>query len=143
MEQAMEVPIVLVDDDPDEHFLFECILSDAGLRFQMHAFIRVDAAMSFLESRNPSPVLVLTDLSLPGCDPIQFLKDSAMFLHGGLCGVLSGTEDARAEQEARAAGASFYLAKPISWDSLQAVVEPAPGLTLITDKEGKRRLVSQ
>ncbi|MDG1416274.1 MAG: response regulator [Maricaulis sp.] len=143
MEQTPEVPIVLVDDDPDEHFLFECFLADAGFVVQMHPFIRVDAALAFLNSRAPTPVLVLTDLSLPGCDPIQFLEESAKLLHGGLCGVFSGTQDAVSEAEARAAGASFYLKKPISWEAFLSVIEPAASITMIADNQGKHRLISQ
>ena len=142
MDEVVEVPIVLVDDDADEHFLFECILTDAELSFQLHAFVRADEALMFLKSRPATPVLVLTDLSLSGCDPIQFLNDSLDYLHGGLCGVFSGTHDTRTEQDVRAAGAGFYLAKPISWQALQAVVDPVPGLTLDIGADGKRRLVS-
>lgn len=143
MTEDRHVPIILVDDDPDEHFLFQADLGDAGLEMDFHAFTRGDAALDFLEGRGPAgPVLVLTDLSIPGGDAADFIRKAVPHLDGGSIGVFSGAKNPDVEAECRNAGSSFYIVKPIQLDKIEDIVADLPGMRIQPGEAGKVRLVS-
>ncbi|WP_291842299.1 response regulator [Maricaulis sp.] len=114
MTEAKPVPVILVDDDPDEHFLFKADLEDAGIDFEFNGFTRPEDAMGHLRARAGEPVLVLCDLSLAGSDALAFIGDTQPFLGGGAIGVYSGARNPEIEEKCRAAGATFYIVKPVS-----------------------------
>ncbi|MHA6289123.1 response regulator [Maricaulis sp. CAU 1757] len=142
MTQSAEVPVILVDDDPDEHFLFEADLEDAGMGLQMHAFTQTEPALAHLQQHQGEPALVLTDLGLAGCDPVAFIRRASELIGVGAVGVYSGAENPEMEARCRAAGASFYIVKPVTRARLEAVVAETPGLASTTAPDGRTRLVS-
>ena len=144
MAETRPVPIILVDDDPDEHFLFQADLGDAGLDMDFRAFTRGDDALDFLQTRSADgPVLVLTDLSIPGGDPVDFIRKAVPLLGGGNIGVFSGAKNPDTEVDCRDAGASFYIVKPIELDKIKAAVADFPGMQIIAAGNGKIKLVAR
>lgn len=130
------VTVVLVDDDPDEHFLFKADLEDAGVRFEFEAFTRPEDALLWLRAAAGRPVLLLTDLSLGGHDAMAFIVAAQELLGGGAMGVYSGTRNPEVEAKCREAGASFYIVKPVTRKAFEDVVSGVPGLTLNADEDG-------
>ncbi|MBC7937789.1 MAG: response regulator [Rhizobacter sp.] len=55
--------ILLIDDDIDEHFLFECLLDDIGLNKRLLAFDSGKKAIQYLNtlSRDDLPSLIVLD----------------------------------------------------------------------------------
>ena len=137
-----KVSVVLVDDDPDEHFLFQADLEDAGIAFEFNGFTRTDAALDHLRAREASPVLVLTDLSLAGSDAIEFIAETRDWLHGGAVGVYSGACNPDTEKRCRDAGSSFFMVKPVSREKLETAIGPTGAFRLVTNGDDRIHLVA-
>lgn len=143
MADDQTVPIILIDDDPDEHFLFQADLEDAGLDMTFEAFTIGDDALDYLKQRDSAgPVLVLTDLSIPGGDPVEFIRQALPRLNAGAIGVYSGAKNPDMEAECREAGASFYIVKPVTLDKLVDVVADLGGLSVSKTADGKTRIIA-
>ncbi|WP_417477858.1 response regulator [Maricaulis sp.] len=135
------VPIILIDDDPDEHFLFRTDLEDAGFDLDFESFTHPEEALAHLYRRAGGPVLVLTDMGLAGDDPIEFIKLASKVLHGGAIGAFSGALNPDKEARCREAGSSFYIVKPISGEKLEAALANTQAMGIEVQANGRRRLV--
>lgn len=140
MSEWQSVCVVLVDDDPDEHFLFRADLEDAGVRFEFEAFTRPDDALTHLRAAARKPVLVFTDLSLAGGDAVDFIRSVQPHLGGGSVGVYSGARNPEMEQKCRKAGSGFYMVKPVTRTAFEKTIA-AIGTMQLVDEEGGLRLV--
>lgn len=135
------ISIILVDDDPDEHLLFQEDLEDAGMVFDFFAFTRADEALVHLRERESYPVLLFTDLSLAGDSALQLISDSRKYLHGGAVGCYSGTHNPELDERCQARGASFYIVKPVSHDAVLEIIADLEAITTRQDVEGRLALV--
>ena len=143
MSEYQTVSVILVDDDPDEHFLFRADLEDAGLVFDFEAFTRPEDALSHLHPAPGQPVLIFTDLSLAGGDALDFIAAVQPLLAGGAVGVYSGARNPEMEAKCRTAGSSFYIVKPVTRPAFEATVAEVGTICLIDDREaGALRLVA-
>lgn len=136
------LPVLLLDDDPDEHYLFKADLEDCGFDFEFAAFTRAADALSYLSENVHQPVLVLTDLGLGGEDALEFIASAVGALKGGAVGIYSGVHSPELDQKCKAAGASFYLVKPISAEKLEDVISTISGIAVHAVEDGRRRLVA-
>lgn len=139
---SQTIPIILLDDDPDEHFLFSSDLEDAGFDLEIESFTRPEDAMAYLSRRAGGPVLVLTDMGLAGDDPVEFIRIASGLLHGGAIGAFSGARNPDTEARCREAGAGFYIVKPISGKKLEDAVAAASSISIDVSPDGRRRLVA-
>lgn len=137
MSEVRSVSVILVDDDPDEHFLFRADLEDAGIDFTFNGFTRPEDALKHLDGLGGGPVLVLCDLSLAGSDAIRFIADTQSRLGGGAIGVYSGARNPEMEEKCRAAGASFYIVKPVSRQKLVDALAKTGTIRLADMAEGR------
>lgn len=138
---SQNVPIILVDDDPDEHFLFRTDLEDAGFDLDLESFAHPEDALARLHRRAGGPVLVLTDMGLAGDDPVEFIELAAKVLHGGAIGAYSGARNPDMEAKCREVGASFYIVKPISGEKLAAALAATDAISIETLPDRRKRLV--
>lgn len=138
---SQTVPIILLDDDPDEHFLFRTDLEDAGFELELECFTHPEDVMAYLFRRAGGPVLVLTDLGLAGDDAIEFISLAAKLLHGGAIGAYSGARNPDTDDQCREAGASFYIVKPISSEKLEDAIAGTDSIKIEILPDGRRRLV--
>lgn len=141
MSEGQRVPIILVDDDPDEHFLFRADLEDAGVDFDFHAFTKAEEALDHLRTQAGQAALVLTDLSLAADGAMQLIRETTEMLPAGVIGVYSGTRNPEAEQRCRDAGARFYIVKPVTRQKLEEVIVDAPGLHAERREDGSLHIV--
>ena len=58
-------PIVYIDDDDDDHFLFEQTLKTLGLTNEVRPFFDGREALHYLENTLERPLLILCDLNMP------------------------------------------------------------------------------
>lgn len=140
MSEWQSVCVVLVDDDPDEHFLFRADLEDAGVCLEFEAFTRAEDALTHLRSIIRKPVLIFTDLSLAGSDAIDFIRSVQPYLGGGAVGVYSGARNPEMEQKCRQAGSGFYMVKPVTRTAFEKIVTGIGTMRLV-DEGGGLRLV--
>lgn len=140
MSDRKSVTVVLVDDDPDEHFLFRADLEDAGVFFDFQAFTRPEDALDWLRDIPGTPVMILSDLSLAGHDAVNFIADTGPLVSDGAVGVYSGTRNPDVEAKCREAGASFYIVKPVTRRVFETTVAELD-LFDLDDRDGQLHLV--
>ena len=58
-------PIVYIDDDEDDQFLFEQTLKTLGLTNEVRPFFDGQEALYYLENTTERPLLILCDLNMP------------------------------------------------------------------------------
>lgn len=133
MSEYETVCVILVDDDPDEHFLFRADLEDAGVRFEFEAFTRPEDALAHLETAPRRPVVVFTDLSLAGGDALDFIGAVQPLLGGGSVGVYSGARNPEMEAKCRKAGSSFYMVKPVTREAFEIMIAEIGTVRLAED----------
>lgn len=61
-------PIILIEDDEDDKFLFELVFSKLGYINEVIHFFDGEAALEYLEDMAVSPFLILSDINMPKLD---------------------------------------------------------------------------
>jgi len=115
-----EKTILIIDDSPSMRAILGDMLEKEGYKvveacdghegFKLVEYLKVD--------------LIITDLSMPVMDGIQFVREAKKL---PLCRfvpivVLTSEEDARRLEEAKKAGASTWLSKPFKENQLRAML---------------------
>ena len=112
--------ILVVDDNPDTRDLMKVILERHGLK----VVFAVDGQDGIEKARREAPVLIITDIAMPrlnGIEMIEKLRAMPEFKNAPILALTSyGIEKA---MEARIAGASHALARPIHNDLLLVFVQ--------------------
>ena len=112
--------ILIVDDDPENLRLLECILTEAGYKVRPAA----SGSLALRSAKSTSPHLILLDVKMPGVDGYQVCQDlktnentrdiPIIFLSG-----LSETSD---KLKAFQAGGVDYITKPFQSEEVLARV---------------------
>ena len=125
------VRVVVVEDDR----LFRSVLATYCRSIGMHVVAEIpdgQAALELLSDDNADgtehPDLILTDCQMPRMDGISLVRHLRARGDGTPVIMLSGQQDARVAEVARAAGVNCFLPKPLSTQSLQdALAQTFPG----------------
>lgn len=67
-------PVYVIDDDPDDHSLVEEIWIDLGLKNELLFFTNAAKAISYLETIDTVPLLIICDVNIPGTDGFELRK---------------------------------------------------------------------
>lgn len=120
-EQKAMKTILLVDDSTTMLMSMEGILKRAG--FQVETATNGDAALKKISSSCPD--LMITDLNMPGMDGITLIREARKAPGMRFKPVLMlTTESQQAKRdEAKAAGATGWLVKPVKAEELLSVVK--------------------
>ncbi len=135
-------PILLIDDDPDDLFIFRRLLAKAGVQNKIVAFDDAAAAMDYLdlESRNPDrrflPCVTLTDLHMPGVNGLEVTAwiRAHPVLNTMAVIVLSSSEAPEDEARAKARGATRFLRKYPSSHGLSLLIAGLPCATVASSQ---------
>lgn len=75
-------PILIVDDDPDDHQFLKESFKDIGVSNPVLFFFRCEEALAYLETTSEKPFLILSDVNLPEMNGITFKQkiDSDTYL---------------------------------------------------------------
>ena len=113
--------IHLVDDSATMLMSMEMLLKRAG-----YDVVKSPSAESALEAlNNISPKLIITDLNMPGMNGIELIKEikkNSKFRFTPMLMLTTESQQTRRE-EAKRAGATGWLVKPVEPDQLIAVVK--------------------
>src|SRR5262249_20078894 len=110
--------ILLIDDDSAVREVLENVFS---LHHECHAADRSEHAIEVLESRHYD--VVITDISMPGLGGLEAVRRIRQRHAIPIIVLSGGGEEYR--DEALAAGAFAFLAKPFRLDDLEAAVAAA------------------
>ena len=113
--------IHLIDDSATMLMSMEMLLKRAG--YSVTKSESAEAAMTALESI--SPKLIITDLNMPGMNGIELikaLKQQSKFRFTPMLMLTTESQQSRRE-EAKSAGATGWLVKPVEPEQLLGVVK--------------------
>jgi CheY-like chemotaxis protein len=127
------VTVLHVDDDPNDTTLFQVACAKADVDFELKNIEDANEVIEYLSgigkyadrTRHQMPGLVLLDLKMPkttGLDILKWIRSQSVLKHLPVI-VLSGSELKEDMHDAYAGGASSYLVKPPSFDSLVSLVK--------------------
>jgi CheY-like chemotaxis protein len=132
MEGPTPKDILLVEDSPADIYLVQRAVADCGPALRLWTVSRGNEALRSLRKELavavPLPALILLDLSLPGCDGHDILKELRGLpeYQGTPVVVLSAAERAVEERRCLELGATAYVQKSTDFTdyfgSVQAIV---------------------
>ena len=65
-------PIVLVEDDQDDIYIFNEVLKELGITNRLIKFTDPSDAYHFLDNSSEQPFLIICDVNLPGMSGLEF-----------------------------------------------------------------------
>lgn len=115
--------VLIIDDDPDAAALAEAYLDRSSYETDVHAATNGSDGLLMLGTLRPD--LVLLDVKMPGIDGFEVA--AAMGRVEGLEDVIlvfvTGTTEPGLHERARLAGAADVIAKPITRDAIEQLLE--------------------
>ncbi|SDN06752.1 two-component system, chemotaxis family, response regulator CheY [Methylobacterium phyllostachyos] len=120
--------VLIVDDSPTILASMSGILNSAGYAVERAA--NAEEALKKIQS-GLSPALVITDYHMPGMHGVQLIQELRKLTQTRFTPMLVLTTESQQEKrdEARKAGATGWLVKPVQADKLlQVVRQVAPSL---------------
>lgn len=124
-------PILIIDDDPDDLFIFRRLLAKGGIQNKIVAFEDPRAALEYLEleSKNPdgtfAPCAVMTDLNMPelsGFDVTEWIRAHRTW-SGLPVIIVSSSESPHDEARAKELGATRFVRKYPSSDGVRQLIQ--------------------
>lgn len=135
-------PILIIDDDPDDLFVFRRLLAKGGVDNKIVAFEDARAAIDYLEreSNNPDPrflpCAVLTDLNMPelsGFEVTEWIRAHPRL--GSLAVIIvSSSESPHDEKRAKEVGATRFVRKFPSSDGVRTLIAALPCTSISGEK---------
>ncbi len=125
MDSIKTFSIWLVDDDPDDQYLFQHALETQESPPNLRCFFSADELLEVINESETLPDLIVLDLNLPGIDGVQALtqlKHTEQFCHIPV--VIYTTSQARSDlADCYRMGANSVVIKKASYMELVHAVE--------------------
>ncbi len=61
-------PVILIEDDPDDLFLFQAAYRETGCAVPLKWFHDPDEALAYLKTTRDTPFMIIADIHMPGMD---------------------------------------------------------------------------
>jgi|Deesub1362B_J571_1020462.scaffolds.fasta_scaffold00125_54 two-component system response regulator FlrC len=139
---SMTKPVMIVDDDLEmRKALTEAI---KRLGYKTEAFESAETALEKLKSKEY--LLVITDMKMPGMNGLTFIKEMRKKVGNIPVIVITGFGTVENAVEAMKEGATDYIMKPFSFDTLQKAIESTVKRNgnkreIITDNPEMKRII--
>lgn len=65
MQKFSDGPVVYVNDDEDDQFLFREVVTQLGYKNQIHSFLNGEDLLDYLCTTTDQPLLILCDINMP------------------------------------------------------------------------------
>ncbi|HSD65669.1 MAG TPA: response regulator [Vicinamibacteria bacterium] len=152
MGEPDDVPVLLVEDNPDHEELVRRSFFDHGARISLHVARHGEEALDYLfrrgefrdAARSPRPRLILLDLRLPRMDGLEVLAEikAAPDLRTIPTVVLTTSESEHDLARACAHHVNSYLVKPVEFARFEELIADVESYWLILNRqpgEGARK----
>lgn len=128
--------ILLVDDDPDDHFFMKAVIKEFDPSINVISVYNGIQALEYLKKEDHAhPDLILTDLNMPvlnGLELLKQLKDDNKLKKIPVF-IISTSKQPKMETECLESGAMKYYLKPISTNDLKSIIDDVFELAGIKD----------
>lgn len=71
---SVEGPIIFVEDDADDQFIYREICTKLGVADRLRFFTSGEAVLRYLSETAEDPFIILCDINMPGMDGIELRK---------------------------------------------------------------------
>lgn len=71
---AQNGPIIFVEDDMDDQFIYEEVCSKLGVADRVRFFSNAEAALNYLRVTTEKPFIIFCDINMPESDGLQLRK---------------------------------------------------------------------
>jgi CheY-like chemotaxis protein len=122
---SLIVYILIIDDDPDDHFLLRKAISQAIPQAIVESVYDGSEALQFLENCTALPSLIFLDLNMPivsGTSTIKLIRQNENFTKLPIVVLTTSNRDTD-EQESLKLGANDFYSKPFNQEDLVKIVE--------------------
>jgi CheY-like chemotaxis protein len=137
---ALGTKVLLVEDSPDDVFLFERVLRRTGVKAQVKVVQNGSAAVEYLRAvlekreaeKFPRPDVVFLDLKLPqlsGFEVLRWVREQNFNPPLSII-VLTGSDEERDKRLVAELGVNEFVTKPARADYLKEVLTRVSGLSL-------------
>lgn len=109
--------ILLVDDDPDDRFLFEEALSVADASTQLHVAVDGVDALEKLRANSTLPDVIFMDVNMPRMNGIDCLRELSRSALSSIPVIMYSTSS-HYQKECFENGAIDYIEKPSDFEQL-------------------------
>jgi len=110
----MKAPLIFVDDDPDQLFLYRTVGCICRLEYPVETVSSYQELFTLLDSLSRPPVVIFLDVHMPGQDgfaTLEALRRLPQYRHIPVI-MLTASADSQTIERAYQAGANAYLVKP-------------------------------
>jgi len=120
-----ELTVFYADDDIDDLDFFRDVINSIGQKIKLFTHDRGDNLLTALRNPPPVPQIIFLDLNMPGksgFDVLEELKSSDDFKDIPVVAFSTSSDDHNVSKCMKL-GASFYVTKSTSFDSLKRSIE--------------------
>jgi len=120
-----ELTVFYADDDIDDLDFFRDVINSIGKKIKLFTHDRGDNLLNALRNPPPIPQIIFLDLNMPGksgFDVLEELKSSDDFKDIPVVAFSTSSDDHNVSKCMKL-GASFYVTKSTSFDSLKKSIE--------------------
>ncbi len=75
LNKAIDGPILLVEDDPDDQEMMREILNSLGVKNELVVFYNGHDVLKFLRETSEQPFLILSDINMPKLNGLELRKE--------------------------------------------------------------------
>lgn len=125
--------ICLVEDDPDDYYLFEKILREVNNTIKLTWFQTSERLLVFLKTGSDLPSLIVLDMNMPkmsGLECLEVIKKEPTLTHIPVI-IFSTAGVSKTFNLAYEAGAHKYLLKPFGVDDLRKIIREMLDIPLL------------
>jgi CheY-like chemotaxis protein len=66
--------ILIIEDDPDDHEIFEALVRELGINNDIKWFLNAQAGFDYLKNTNEKTFIIFSDVNMPGLNGIEFKR---------------------------------------------------------------------
>jgi CheY-like chemotaxis protein len=120
-------PVIIIDDDPDEHHLMKEVWKELKLPYPLMSFSNGKQLLDYLQSDKEIPFLIISDINLPVMDGFKLrekiLKDDASKSKSIPFIFWSGTATDDEVKKAYDLSSHGFFIKPSSFKDLKQIIK--------------------
>jgi CheY-like chemotaxis protein len=121
MPQENKLNVLMIDDDPDDNFLFQEAVSQTKLPINVSFACDNKSVFNYINANSPD--VILLDINMPAKDGMEYLKELKSTDQYKHIPVIMFSTSKHMMEDCFNCGASKYFVKPNSFEDMRKLVE--------------------